>query len=462
MSLNRKSILSSFMKKLFTVVFALLLLVTSSQVVFANNGNKSRDAKNRGAAVSAQVRMNDRCDSPYRYYLASHFWRNWYKKYRNCPEDVVAPQISNIAVSSISANSVKISWVTSEKATTEVKYGTSTDYSSSSWSRSLGTSHGVTLKNLQPNTTYHYQIIARDFWGNRTVSTDASFSTRGADTVAPVISDIEVMNITDHNAKISFTTNEAARGTILFGTTSSYGLEAPGEGVKTTHEIYLRNLAPNTTYHFTVDARDESGNRAVSSDRTFITKTEETLTIAAISVSNIDRDSAVISFETTIPARAEILYGTTTAYGQRVVQNGLATSHRVTVSNLSASTAYYFQVKATAASGQSVNSGISMFSTTPKDVRSPIISRLAVTSIGRNDVTISFHTDEKALGTIYFGKGSVSIASSLAISESVFAEDHRLAMPSLEPDTEYFFIVSAKDALGNLSLSVQQSFRTAR
>lgn len=94
------------------------------------------------------------------------------------------------------------------------------------------------------------------------------------DITAPVISDVTISDITYTKASISWTTNEAAYGQVVYGTTTSYGLFAnigasPISG--TTDENVLTGLSPGTTYHFQVTSVDKSKNVAKSDDYTFTT-----------------------------------------------------------------------------------------------------------------------------------------------------------------------------------------------
>ncbi|MFI5115085.1 MAG: fibronectin type III domain-containing protein [Terriglobales bacterium] len=71
-----------------------------------------------------------------------------------------------------------IAWNTYEPATTQVKYGITSGYgSTSSLNPSLVTSHSVTLTGLLPATLYHYQVISVDAVGNIAALADQTFTT---------------------------------------------------------------------------------------------------------------------------------------------------------------------------------------------------------------------------------------------------------------------------------------------
>jgi hypothetical protein len=76
-------------------------------------------------------------------------------------------------------NGGRLSWTTSEPTVCYVNYGTSATYTSKT--PVLGppsSSYSTLLANLAPNQTYHYQIVAVDNSGNKTASSDQTFTTQ--------------------------------------------------------------------------------------------------------------------------------------------------------------------------------------------------------------------------------------------------------------------------------------------
>lgn len=77
------------------------------------------------------------------------------------------------------------------------------------------------------------------------------------DTPAPVISDMRVTNLTDSSATISWLTNVAVEGAVLYGPDADHvhrrAADIRGAGVRDdTHFVTLTGLTPNTTYYFAV------------------------------------------------------------------------------------------------------------------------------------------------------------------------------------------------------------------
>ena len=90
------------------------------------------------------------------------------------------PVISNVQSSAVTNSSATITWSTDQASTSQVDYGTTTAYgSSTTLDPSLVTSHTVQLSGLSPGTTYHYRVDSTDA-GGTTSSGDFTFTTTNA------------------------------------------------------------------------------------------------------------------------------------------------------------------------------------------------------------------------------------------------------------------------------------------
>ena len=181
--------------------------------------------------------------------------------------------------------------------------------------------------------------------GNQ-VSNTLNFS---YDTNAPVISGVSVTP-TSSGATIVWTTSQAAEGNVQYGTTSSYSASSTMEtSFSTSHSATLTGLAASTTYHYQINASDQAGNMATTSDATFVTLATTTPlaapVISNIGVSGVSSTTAVITWDTDTSANSQVTYGTSSSYGSSsVLDTTLGTSHSVTLTGLTNSTVYHFAV----------------------------------------------------------------------------------------------------------------------
>jgi peroxiredoxin len=86
--------------------------------------------------------------------------------------------ISGIRVSNVTELAGQVSWTTDKPGTSQVAYGKTNGYgSSTTLDQQLTTSHSVTLAGLSSATTYHFKVMSQDSTGNETTSPDQTFTT---------------------------------------------------------------------------------------------------------------------------------------------------------------------------------------------------------------------------------------------------------------------------------------------
>lgn len=185
------------------------------------------------------------------------------------PTDTVAPAISNIVVSNITATSATVTWQTNEAASTVLSYGQTTAYEIGNLSDTLfRTSHTRSLTGLISGTEYHFQIQATDSAGNASLSPDTTFTT--LDITSPTISSVQVINITETSALVTWTTSEPATSAVAIPSAS---INLSDTTLVTNHQVLVMGLLPNTTYAPTLTSADAAGNSA-SASTSFTTLTD--------------------------------------------------------------------------------------------------------------------------------------------------------------------------------------------
>lgn len=100
--------------------------------------------------------------------------------------DTTAPSVSAILASSVTTSGATIAWTTNEASDSQVEYGLTTAYgSSSSLDSSMITSHSVSIASLSAGIEYHFRVKSRDAAGNLTTSADGTFTTSQAESTTP-------------------------------------------------------------------------------------------------------------------------------------------------------------------------------------------------------------------------------------------------------------------------------------
>jgi hypothetical protein len=92
--------------------------------------------------------------------------------------DIAAPIISGVSASNITDTGATISWITDEASDSQIEYGITASYgSSTSLRNALVTLHSQSLTGLVAGAIYHYRVKSADAAGYQAVSADYTFAT---------------------------------------------------------------------------------------------------------------------------------------------------------------------------------------------------------------------------------------------------------------------------------------------
>lgn len=381
--------------------------------------------------------------------------------------DVTPPAISAVTASAVTSSSASITWSTDEPSDSQVQYGTTTAYgSSTTLNSSLVTTHGQNLTGLLPSTTYHYRVLSKDAAANTATSGDNTFVTSAVpDTTPPVISGIISSNITGTGAVITWSTNEAATSQVEYGTTTAYGsFSALDSTLVTSHSKSLTGLIPATAYHFRVISRDTAGNIRTSADNTLTTTTTPDTTPPAISniaAAQISDRSAVITWRTDEAATSEVAYGTSVSYGlTSSLLTPLVTDHSLSLTGLNPSTTYHLRITSRDGAGNVSSSTDRTFVTlSSSDTTGPVISNVSAAGTTENAITITWTTDEASTSEVEYGP--TAAYGSVTSLNATLSTNHAQPLSGLSGNSLYHYRVKSADATGNLTISEDHTFTTS-
>jgi hypothetical protein len=92
--------------------------------------------------------------------------------------DTTGPTISAMQATGVTSSGATITWSTNEAADSQVEYGLTTSYGSSTTvDATRVTSHTVAISGLQATQVYHFRVKSKDGAGNLTTSADGTFRT---------------------------------------------------------------------------------------------------------------------------------------------------------------------------------------------------------------------------------------------------------------------------------------------
>jgi uncharacterized membrane protein len=278
--------------------------------------------------------------------------------------DIVEPSISGIGSDPKAGFSI-ITWTTDEASTSQVEYGDSVSYGfETTIQQSLVTSHTVIITGLNPTATYHYRVKSRDSCGHETVSSDYTFTT--SEDVTPPET-FFISGPPDNGKACDADVNLCWTG--LDDTTPSsefqysYNIDNGDWSAWATETCHTFSGLVEGLHTVMVKTKDNTGN-ADSTPAVSYFYVDTTMP-ALSNITVVPRDySATVTWNTSEPARSQVEYGETSAYGMSSALNSAMTgAHTVTIAGLTPLTTYHFRVKSNDGCRE-VASGDGTFATT--------------------------------------------------------------------------------------------------
>jgi hypothetical protein len=227
--------------------------------------------------------------------------------------DTTPPVISQVSALASTDSTAQVTWTTDEQADSQVEYGFDSSYGFlSALDTAMVQNHLVTVglpwpaaKGVFPATdmssrgssrdkedksgsrgramvaslegkeqvVYHYRVLSKDARDNLAVSDDDTFTVSLGDISPPQILNLQISDIEDTCAYVSWETDEPAQATLYYGNTEEqYEWSLVDTGLVLQHVFDLENLTPNHLYHLQARAEDLAGNWSVSADTVLVTK----------------------------------------------------------------------------------------------------------------------------------------------------------------------------------------------
>jgi hypothetical protein len=420
------------------------------------------------------------------------------------PKDTTPPVISNIKVIDIGAFNAVIEFETNEPSIGYVLYGLDTNYGFVAGSPEFNKKHRIKLTGLFMGKTYNFAIKAQDKDGNASISENQTFQTKYAaesledlktledasqfqeklegviesvmpSLVPPVVSVVEISDITENSATVTWKTNVPTYGILAYvadkdfdKAKNNYTAELSAGNTRTReHKVTLTNLAPATIYHIQPKAFVFSGVVGkYNKDVTFITKASK----VKPEITRVGNTEVEIRWITEKETSSFVEYkDPRTGKLNRSGDDVKTKSHLVLVKNLTPDTVYTFRAFGYDENNNLVEGDI-LTAKTKRDVIPPVISNIKIDSAlvpGKADrlqTVISWRTDEPANSIVVFEEGS-GISEDLSNKvgqEKDYTLDHTVIITSFRPATVYRVRVISVDEAGNITKSPVRTILTPR
>lgn len=196
-----------------------------------------------------------------------------------------------------------------------------------------------------------------------------------ADTVGPVISQIQEGSMSSSSITISWVTDEPSTSQIEYGQTESFGkISSTGGTLSLTHSIALVGLTPETRYYYRIRSKDAAGNETITRTFNFMILKEapvvlqEPFRIMRFEVYARTEQSIRFVFATPIDVVYSVEYAKTPTFSPETMKKTEFTkvyslNHVSELTGLEPGTLYYFLIRSKDRSGKEYLSQYYTFTT---------------------------------------------------------------------------------------------------
>jgi len=262
--------------------------------------------------------------------------------------------IENIQTENIDGKTEKIIWQTNIESQGKIILGKDKDYFPY---YIIDTNkptkyHEVIIGNLDPETTYYFQIIDINNSQSNSSFTQNFKTIVYHDETPPQISDLKIAYVSGTKAAITWTTNEKASAKIEYGPNLNYGKLAAQNSLDIKHQIILSNLNLDTIYFLKIYSEDKDKNKSGYYSKSFTTLASDKIDKENLIISylrplslndpQITENSITITFKTNHYAKGNITL--TSNKVRKTINLDYNTNHKAVFEGLAANREHYFTI----------------------------------------------------------------------------------------------------------------------
>ena len=284
-------------------------------------------------------------------------------------QEIVPPAIiGGVPQVDVEANKATVTWRTNKLAGSIIALVPQDEYNPNAkepYSMQVGqpqeevTTHTVTVPNLEPATTYHFQIRSQAKVGPEGKSRDFVFETKPE---LPQILDYSFKRITENSITVAWKTNTLSNSQVRYTPFVDGDLvnsEAKSQGKPEfvrDHEVTVVNLPSNTNFLIEIasaDVTDATASKVIGTIRTTVDEKAPTITKArsesTIFPGKTERTQTLIYWETDEPSTSQIFWKEGVGKGDLAdfskLDKEYTTSHVMVLTNFKPGAVYRFQVE---------------------------------------------------------------------------------------------------------------------
>lgn len=271
-----------------------------------------------------------------------------------------------------------------------------------------------------------------------TIPVTATFSVdvHGLASTSIAVSNGTVSNFAGVDSNYTFDVTPTANGavTVSIPADAATGIDAPAKGNQASNVLAFAYTAATTT--------------------------DVTAPVISNVVITPTSTGAGVTWNTNEAAVGQVFYGTTTSYGHSTtLETTASTTHAATLSGLTASTTYHYQITARDASLNTSATTDATFMTTAAATTTPsapTISNIAVSGVGTSTATITWNTNLASSTQLFYGT-TTGYGHSTTL-DTTATSSHSVALSGLTEATLYHFHIVATNGTGSTTSSDQTFF----
>lgn len=264
--------------------------------------------------------------------------------------------IYDIKIGPLNEAWVNISWSSKDETTGYIVFGEKPEelnfYVAD---MNLSRKHSADMTGLKKNQEYYFKVISVDKNGKESESFLNYLDTKNMkDSRSAKFLNFKKIQTTDNYFTASFSTDEKTRTELYYGDDpDNLNKSIKSYGLKTDHEIIIKNLQPNTRYYLKIIAKNEDGNLS-SYYEDFKTPSHfskeiqiDKLIPSSYGTSPLMPERALISFETNLLTSSEVHYGLKPKELKKRerISKDPALNHQIFLNDLNPDTIYFYQLK---------------------------------------------------------------------------------------------------------------------
>lgn len=314
---------------------------------------------------------------------------------------------------------------------------------------------------VTPDIIYQYRVRAQDDVNNvGGASGVVSKSAQGNFASPPNIIVPPVATPSFDQARITWATDRLSSSFVYYGASPGDLSQSKGSlEPLTSHAQTITGLRPSTTYYYRVQSFDDNRNYNLADaySEIFSFRTTAAAQINGVEVSDVTSNSAVVSWETSVPTKARISYGPTRGYGLSTDDglSGYTMKHTAKLTDLASGTVHHFRIGLITEFGSSLESDDYTFQT----IARPVISNIQfqpVTDEPSASVIVTWTTNVPTSSTVKYS----ALGETLEESVSALTMDHTVKLRNLASNSDYQIGLSGRDQYGNLAMSTIQNWKS--